>query len=168
MIGIHLFFFTGVYSFLPDRILTDLTFAHIIKNTFTQYGRLYAVGKGGGTMKKALWQKLLLSFAVITFSCLLISGGSRLIATPDKPSLPIAPASSWMRASVSCPPQESHEQAFAQKTQTCRLLADAPVSHEEKINGVHLPYTDSNGNILRHASYMRAVYQAFALSDGFA
>lgn len=154
--------------FLPDKILTKGLFANIIKNTFIHYGRVYVIGKGGGKVSKPRGQNLFFVFAVLAFFFLLLSGGSRLIAAPQDGFEPILPAQSWLEASISCPPTSAVSEVYLSGSQESDNCAEQALVCDAKPDDFSPPQTDANGNILRHASYMRAVYQVFALGDGFA
>lgn len=119
-------------------------------------------------MKKTRAKDLFFAAAVFVFVCLLLSGGSRLIASPEKPMQPIATSPSWMRASFTCPPEGGGSNIKEDRAQENRQYSPVPVNDGGKPLAFSLPLTDSNGNVLRRVSYMRAVYQAFALGDGFA
>lgn len=112
-------------------------------------------------------QKIIFVFAVLAFSCLLLSGGSRLIASPQEPSLPIMPAQSWLEASLTCPPASETGAVQAASIHEKRCSAQSVAFLDAKETDFQPPQTDANGNVLRHASYMHAVYQVFVLGDGF-
>lgn len=119
-------------------------------------------------MNKPLWQSALLAFAVLAFSCLLLGGGSRLIAMPEEGAMSLIPPPAVMKASLTCPPMEQAQTLHAQRAQERQFFTDASIVREDGEIAFRLPQTDANGNILRQTSYMRAVYQVFALGDGFA
>lgn len=112
-------------------------------------------------------QKIIFTFAVLAFSCLLLSGGSRLIAVPQEPGIPILPAQSWLEASLTCPPASETGAVQAPSVHEKRCLAQSSAFLDVKEIDFQLPQTDANGNVLRHASYMHAVYHVFVLGDGF-
>jgi len=119
-------------------------------------------------VKKALWRNVFLAFTAFTFVCLLLSGSSRLIAGPDDAVEPIRLSDSWFAASLTCP-AAAHEQLIAENgTQKNRPLSAAAVRLMIDETVPSAPQTDANGNVLLQQSYMRTVYQAFALGDGFA
>lgn len=119
-------------------------------------------------MKKALWRNVFLTFAVFTFACLLLSGGSRLIAASDDSIEPIQLSDSWFAASLTCP-APAYERLIAETgTQKNRSASAASVYLIVDKTVPAAPQTDANGNVLLQQSYMRTVYQAFALGDGFA
>lgn len=119
-------------------------------------------------MNRSLWRRMLLTFAVFMFCCLLVSGGSRLIAMPDEAAVPMRAAQSWMNASLRCLPAQSEVVNEPERAQQSRGGLFAAVCCEAEGIASCVPQTDANGNVLRQTSYMRAVYQVFALGDGFA
>lgn len=119
-------------------------------------------------MSKLKGQNLFFVFSVLAFFFLLLGGGSRLIAAPEEGLDPILPAQSWFEASISCPPESAVSEVHLPGSQESDDCAERTLICDAKPNDFSPPQTDANGNILRHASYMRAVYQVFALGDGFA
>ena len=119
-------------------------------------------------MKKTLWQNLYFAFAVLTFACLLLGGGSRLIAAPEKETAAFLPAEHWLSASLTCPPTVRQYEASEREMQENGQNTVSFVCFE-RCETDHIDVqTDANGNVLIASSYMRSVYQAFALGDGFA
>ncbi len=118
-------------------------------------------------MQQTIGRRLLFALIMLTFCCLLLGGGSRLIASPEMeaPQMPLPPV---FGASLSCAPAERIQPLDAKKVQVSRPIYLATAFTQEKATVFSLPQTDANGNILRNASYMRAVYQVFVLGDGFA
>jgi len=103
------------------------------------------------------------------FAVLLVGGWPRLIAQADQAAdqavtMRLVPARidaqrvSFESASGAAV-QHSHREKPACDRQDASVRG--PQSHAA-------PCTDTNGNILFSVSYMRSVYQAFALGDGFA
>lgn len=119
-------------------------------------------------MKRTLWRDAFFVFAVFSFACLLLGGGSRLIASPEKEAGPIVLRESFMSASLTCPPSTRADELPDHKNQENRQAASAAYCLLNREISCSIPQTDANGNVLRRASYMRTVYQAFALGDGFA
>lgn len=123
--------------------------------------------EGGARMKRENGLALLLSAFAIAFVCVLLSGAGRLVGREEMPEEAVRPVAVQVCLTVSS--GESREAgreaegsdvhrgplASVQETPACR----APVSASRR---------DANGNVLRGASYLRTVYQAFALGDGFA
>ena len=112
-------------------------------------------------------RSLVLLSVLIVFACLLLAGGSRLIGHAQ--------------------PQET--EAFARGAAAHAVLCSAASSAQEaeeihargQVHGWKKPAvaqatrqliscvcSDANGNVLGGVSYLRTVYQAFSLSDGFA
>ena len=119
-------------------------------------------------MKRNCWRGLYFAMALLVFSCLLLVGGSRLIAMPDEAASPILPSESWMEASLTCPPPQQAQNMLADREDDGGIRVSPYVSTEDARQKLcTLPETDANGNIIRQMCYMRAVYQSFALGDGF-
>ncbi len=116
-------------------------------------------------MTKKGERSLLLWCMLFAFACLLLSGGGRLIASEDDPLIPTRPAAS-IRAVLCNPPVQLRQagtvalKSVAQK----RLHATPAPDHREADRSVP---SDANGNVLLGRTYIRAVYQAFTLDDGF-
>lgn len=117
-------------------------------------------------MPKRSERSLVLFSMVFVFVCLLFSGGSRLIGgqIPEDPieERPV----SLVRAAFTGMP--------APRAETGRISGDeaAPL-RERAAPAPHSPIltnrvtSDANGNVLGAQTYLRAVYQAFVLDDGF-
>ena len=112
-------------------------------------------------------ERSLVLFAVIfVFVCLLLSGGSRLIGHEDE-VIPVQMADvSGVPSAFSAAPAPLCEMGLEPicKSETIRdARADTP--------DCSLPCArvicDANGNVISGTSYLRAVYQAFSLGDGF-
>lgn len=109
---------------------------------------------------------MLLFFAFFAF--LLITGGHRLIASTnaDSQAVSIRIVSAYL-CSDSCIAQVEpvHTQGYfdPESRLACKSISLNVSSAPERP-----VFTDANGNILFGKSYMRAVYQSFALGDGFA
>ena len=104
---------------------------------------------------------------VTCFAVLLVTGGGRLIGHPD----PLILLDNELPAEVFlCSIQESVEQIMplAAKGRESQR-SDHHAHSDEILPAAQAPALcrDSNGNVLVGCSYMRAVYQAFALGDGF-
>ena len=102
---------------------------------------------------------------LIVFSCLLLSGGSRLIGREGK-EMVLPQVHSVLRSALCSALAQRAETGYAparactDKVQT----AAASMIHQEPDTAV---CSDANGNVLRHETYLHAVYQAFSLGDGF-
>lgn len=100
------------------------------------------------------------------FVLLLLGGGRRLIGSQDAPQASV-PRPALVRAAwVSAP---------ATREETHHVGERAPAT--QRIGVMHAPenrtpvrraLSDANGNVLASRTYLRTVYQAFALGDGFA
>lgn len=116
-------------------------------------------------MKRLRIQNVFFAFALLAFFCLLLSGGSRLIASPETMEPPMtAPVS--VRASLVCAPQ-GETQILAVWQENHHAQERYTLICCERAVSMVLPVTDANGNVLSHGNYMHSVYQSFALGDGF-
>lgn len=124
--------------------------------------------EGGARMKRGNGLAMLLSVFVLAFVCVLLSGAGRLVASKEPQQEAVRPVA--VEACLTASSGESreagreaegggdaHRRPLASIRET--PLRRAPVSAAR---------SDANGNVLRGASYLRTVYQAFALGDGFA
>ena len=117
-------------------------------------------------MKKTSLQDVFFAFAIFVFLSLFITGGSRLIAMPE-PEEQEYKTTIRIEASLICPPQRVGESFAACRQEEETSVSDAAYCYEYQ-EGFRRPLaTDANGNIVMCGSYMHAVYQAFALGDGF-
>lgn len=108
--------------------------------------------------------KLLLALFALTFACVLLSGAGRLLGTQERQ----APESLPARVVLTAPaPREAAESAFASCMEALRRAPEGEAPQAQTI-GTPRAQTDANGNVLRGMSYLRTVYSAFALGDGFA
>lgn len=117
-------------------------------------------------MEKRVGQTLMLLSMLFVFSCLLLSGGSNLIAgTIRENTIPDRPFSSIcaVLSSASAPRVESGCQP--RSGETIHRLHAVPAPADQVLTCC--VSSDSNGNVLAAGTYMRAVYQAFVLDDGF-
>ncbi|MGN0774037.1 MAG: hypothetical protein ACI4MP_09650 [Candidatus Ventricola sp.] len=106
---------------------------------------------------------LLICFAFIG---LLLSGGSRLISTRDGENAMPEQADSLVRAAfVSAPAPQAETGTAHPREHSVQRRASAPAPENLILNT--LAVCDANGNVLEGQPYLRAVYQAFALGDGF-
>ena len=106
---------------------------------------------------------LLISFA---FVCLLLSGGSRLIgAQGGKESMPQQGNSLVQAAFVSAPAPIAETGATHQREHCVQRHAQTPAPERPILTAI--AECDANGNVLKGQPYLHAVYQAFALGDGF-
>ena len=105
-------------------------------------------------------------FICFVFICLLLGGGSRLIGEQGEGEAMPEQAASPMRAAfVSAPAPKAETGTAHQREHIVQRHAQAPAPENRVLN--ILAQCDANGNVLKGRSYLRAVYQAFALGDGF-
>lgn len=107
---------------------------------------------------------LLMAVCAMAFVCLLLSGATRLVASGEE----TGPAPMvGVRAALTAPARQdgpdiaedaqTPERRWERVVQAASLCASAaPALH-----------CDANGNVLTRESYLRAVYRAFSLGDGF-
>lgn len=116
-------------------------------------------------MTKKSGRSLLLWCMVFAFACLLLSGGGRLIAGGEEPMIPARPAASVRAVLSSAPPVRAQTGALVrERADSARMHAEPAPDHQTLTCSVT---SDANGNVLMERTYMRAVYQAFTLDDGF-
>ena len=116
-------------------------------------------------MAKKSERSLLLWCMVFAFACLLLHGGGRLIAGSEDPVIPLREAASIRAVLCDAPQQRPQTGAVTNKSALNRRMHAAPVQDHQAAD--HSVISDANGNVLAALTYMRAVYQAFALDDGF-
>lgn len=116
-------------------------------------------------MRKRSERSLVLFAVFFVFACLLLSGGSRLIGHEERASVQIADVSGVAAAFSAAPSQRSetgvdpvHREASPREDKAEAPQGPAPCARV---------ICDANGNVLGSVSYLRAVYQAFSLGDGF-
>ncbi|MBR5301796.1 MAG: hypothetical protein IKU38_03080 [Clostridia bacterium] len=117
-------------------------------------------------MTRKSGRSVLLFCMLFAFACLLLSGGWRLVgsAHADDP-IPVRPYAS-IRAAFSTAQERTQESVAAVRRVSCaQRMHSMPAGEHQALK--RLVLSDSNGNVLAGDTYMRAVYQAFALDDGF-
>ena len=120
--------------------------------------------KGARTVKGKPGLRLLLAFFALTFSCVLLSGAGRLMGTQAQQAPEAMPA----LVSLSAPTaREAPESVSASFQESLRRAPEGETPQEQPVCTPRA-LTDANGNVLRARSYLRTVYSAFALGDGFA
>lgn len=120
-------------------------------------------------MKSKSLSMCLLAAFLCLFAGLLVCGGSRLIAVSERNPLPACKKMvvSYLSSAVSQSAQMEGETASRRAEHSVKDAAMYLVVHGQE--GVQIAADcDSNGNVLRCGTYMRSVYQAFDLGDGFA
>mgnify|MGYP004523031269 CR=1 FL=1 len=110
-------------------------------------------------------------FVLFIFACLLLAGAGRLVASSEKDAQNLSDLSqreAWLCAA----PNAAQEPLSGAQNEThpngeSRFALSA--GREEQNAGAVLQRSDANGNILPGSeSYMKTVYRAFPLGDGFA
>ena len=116
-------------------------------------------------MRKRSERSFVLFAMIFVFSCLLLSGGSRLIGHEEGEHVQLEDVSP-VRAAFSAAPAPQGEMGLAPSGGTeDRIAAKAKAPGRESMPARVV--CDANGNVPSGASYLRAVYQAFSLGDGF-
>ncbi len=117
-------------------------------------------------MEKRSGRTLMLLSMVFVFFCLLLNGGSNLIAGPhEENAMPERPFPAIGAVLSSAPAPRMESGCVSQGSQAHERLRAAPApAHQVLTRPVQ---SDANGNVLASGTYMRAVYQAFVLDDGF-
>ena len=119
-----------------------------------------------GNMTRKCERKLLLACMLFAFACLILSGGWRLVAGQGGDDwAPVRPYAQ-IRAVLSAAPVQP-SQTVSPVRREAGVLRMHAASAPESRTLIHGAESDSNGNVLAAGTYMRAVYQAFALDDGF-
>lgn len=109
---------------------------------------------------------LVLLLVCFAFMCLLLGGGSRLIAVQGgEASVPERTDSLICAAFVSAPAPRAETGTPHQREQLVQRRESVPVTENPVLNV--LTECDANGNVLKSRPYLREVYQAFVLGDGF-
>lgn len=118
-------------------------------------------------MQKRSGRALFLLLCLFAFSCVLVSGAGRLIGC-EIPQPDCGRAIPAVSAALRCPPAPRTEDpgtpGQSQRSGSHREAA-CPAAG---LFPLHAVCCDANGNVLSAQSYLRTVYRAFALSDGFA
>ena len=118
-------------------------------------------------MQKRNGRTLFLLMCLFAFSCVLVSGAWRLIGC-ETPLPDSGRAIAAVGATLRCAPAPQMEEpgapGQAQRGGSHRQAAGLTAG----ILPARVVCCDANGNILSAQSYLRTVYRAFALSDGFA
>lgn len=108
------------------------------------------------------------SLFLLAFSVLLLSGAPRLIAADAQEMQPVyervVPA--YLCSVAAAQNLAESDADFTRRQCTREERAEITFALSRSMLS-RLPYADANGNILAARSYMRSVYQSFALGDGF-
>ena len=130
-------------------------------------GFLNLAGEEAKQMARRSERSLALLFVCFAFGCLLLGGGWRLIGTQGEENAMPGRATTLVRAAlVSAPAPRAETGMTHPRAHSVQRHAKAPAPES-------LPLTarvrcDANGNVLSSMTYLRTVYQAFTLGDGFA
>ena len=129
-------------------------------------GFLNLVREEANAMRKRDERCFVLLPLLIVFCCLLLSGGSRLIGREGEELAQSLPVSVLRGVLCSAPAQTEQTSCDPARDHTDKAqIMVASMIHDEPDISV---CSDANGNVLRCQTYLRAVYQAFSLGDGFA
>lgn len=124
--------------------------------------------EGGARMKRGNGLAMLLSAFVLAFVCVLLSGAGRLVAREEGRQEAVHPVAVQVCLTASSgESREAGRQAEDSGDVRRGPLASVQAAPMRRAP-VNAARSDANGNVLRGASYLRTVYQAFALGDGFA
>lgn len=114
-------------------------------------------------------RRMLLAASLALFACLLLSGAQRLIGCQAQSgqSSAAAPAQAYLCSAAPSYAQSAEEGARGEtgehRSAFDALPAGSPCAQPRGARA------DANGNVIASGvSYLRSVYQAFALGDGFA
>ena len=103
---------------------------------------------------------------LFAFACLLLSGGWRLVGTQQEDDLMPARPYASIRAAISAVQTCAQHSASAVRRESAVQRMHSAPAPDHQVLTCCVP-SDSNGNVLAGGTYMRAVYQAFVLDDGF-
>lgn len=118
------------------------------------------------TMRRRNGRSLILAGLAFVFVCLLLSGGSRLIGhSGDVETVPCRPVPSIEAMLTGVQDRNLQTGCVCRKEHSAQRFA--VVSAREDQPRMCRILSDANGNVLSSDSYMHAVYQVFALGDGF-
>ena len=111
----------------------------------------------------------MLSIFLSLFACILLYGAPRMIAGEERTFLPDAARriDAYISSSSAQPEREAAESASGREAFSKRTYAASACAQLSTCLPVGNA-VDSNGNVLHCGTYMRSVYQSFALGDGFA
>lgn len=107
---------------------------------------------------------------LFAFACLLLAGSQRLIASSDKPKdfADLSGREAWFCA-VPTAAQEQLPEGQSVSRASSEKRAAVPSERWNRQAGRLVARCDANGNVLSgNGRYMKAVYRAFPLGDGFA
>lgn len=140
---------------------------------FYAYNRMYSImgypnlaWEEADVMAKKSERSLLLVCMLFVFVCLLLSGGSRLIGSEiqEKP-MQLRPPESICAELSRVIAQRIESSLVIRREHSAPYIQVTPERQDRMLS--HRALSDANGNILGSRTYMRSVYQSFALGDGF-
>ena len=113
---------------------------------------------------------LALAAFLLAFACIFIGGAPRLIADCDTQIdivLP-GPVGAYLCGAEASATSQPLENVRFTRGETAAHMQRIQYSDWLRVQSHSSPGCDANGNVLCAVSYMRSVYQAFDLGDGFA
>ncbi len=118
-------------------------------------------------MRERSWRLLLGALCGFVFALLLCGGAERLVGG-EEPSRAVSPprAVAAFLTGAHAEPQ-SGERSEARPTGGERQARPASGLSPARVRVTLLQRSDANGRVLSGRSYLREVYEAFALGDGF-
>ena len=120
--------------------------------------------KGGGTMASRAMRALLMAVCAMAFVCLLLSGAPRLVASDAEA---VSVSEIGVRAALTAPARQDEPDTAASAQTPVRRGERAVQTVSLCASAAPALRCDANGNVLTRESYLRAVYRAFSLGDGF-
>ena len=109
---------------------------------------------------------MLLFVMLFAFVCLLLGGGWRLVGHQQEDDLiPVRPYAAIRTALSSVEANVQESVSMVRRAAHETRMRSVPAQDHQVLT--HHVLSDANGNVLAAGTYMRAVYQAFALDDGF-
>lgn len=118
-----------------------------------------------GEMTGKSGRSILLLSMVFAFICLLLGGGWRLVGGQKDDPVPVRPYASIRAALSSAEAAPVHSASLMRRASGMARMHVSPAQEYQNLK--RLVLSDANGNVLAAGTYMRAVYQAFTLDDGF-
>lgn len=120
-------------------------------------------------MRERIWRRVLGAIGCCAFLLLLLSGAGRLIARQQEEKAAVSPP----RAVVAFLSEARTQAPGGEREEAGRTLGErqekpAAGLSPARIHTSLLLRRDANGRVLSGRSYLREVYEAFVLGDGFA
>lgn len=121
-------------------------------------------------MKTTAFRTFMLLMGMAVLSCILLCGAQRLVGRADE-APPIVPGSVSAKQAILVSAASCAQETGAQQGRTSCVRVDEVRQSAQLFsaagNGL-IARRDANGNVLPgRGSYLRMVYQAFPLGDGF-